>query len=414
MPPQGTYEVLLSEDYDERDGAWRLLELSDEIIGCLDNGEPVYIKGGSGDLAHVCTEKKTYEVKELENTNLVLFGLADEEERQVRLWGRTTSVFCVTETLPRWSTVRKLMRSCGDVELENSDPLQLEFDAPASRTELEAFLRSDALEVEPGQWRWPSFEYQVGLVSSILDQLTADAEINLESFTVDDAVAALKRGFDGADTESAPVLGRGAEEDESLRLDAEPPVLGRGAEEDPAAFSREVIAWALRRLTAEDEAGQLRLDATLTLRCRGLEVLQDSLEEPDDDDAPEMVRPTSLTLDSFADKVKMMGNVESCETDELMAALAGRAYVHKQQVCLLDVDLLPDKPITRLEHLFALKQRWSETELERVLRPRLGSADLLAFLAKHARASYLGHRDKEVRVFVSRSPGLHRAVPQDG
>jgi len=251
------------------------------------------------------------------------------------------------------------------------------FAAAASAAELSAYLEKGAVKID-GKWRSLSSEISRTAQDRVLESLAADGMLGSE-FTTEAACAVVAKAF--------------GDKEEGLPL---------SFDEGSRATRREVVEWALSSLTKPGESeGTLRLDEKKVVRAKAIAVLHEQGPTGKSLDG-------SLDVDAFNKQVlEQLSSEVAPPEDPPMKLVRDCTYVKNGKVCYLNTDSLAENVVDRIRDIFKLKAQWSEDELTGLLEPVLPPGEKLAtVLARHARMSFLGPRDKEERVFVCRAPGL--------
>lgn len=378
MLAPGEYTVSFHSCFEDRPSAWRLLELEPEMEEVVTSGGSLYVKGDMAAPAVLCTDEKTWNVKMLEDSNLILFGsVSDGGGGAVDLRGSCGAFMQCSAARPQLKSVRTLLQAdaYGDIDLEDRAPAaqRLEFESPASPAELKAFLEREAVYVGE-RYRGLAPDFSTKTCESVLAALAAEG-LAEEEFDLDTCCRCLAERFGTQEGEAdGAALG------------------GHGSQ------PRAVIAFVLLRLATSSREGdapeKYRLDADKILRFRTQKVLLDALDEDPD---------TLLTVAELLERVRADVEVDEAR---LLKSVADCSYVLDGEVAYLDNHELPDTPAERLGDLFERKPQWLAEELRPFLEPLLASGSLEEFLAKHARALYRGPRDNEEQFFVRRAAGL--------
>jgi hypothetical protein len=254
---------------------------------------------------------------------------------------------------------------------------ELEFSAASSAAELSTYLEKEAVKID-GKWRSISFEITRTAQDKVLEALAMEGMLGSE-FTTDTACAVVAKAFGGNEGGMPLSVGDGS-----------------------SATRREVVEWALSSLTRPGESdGTVRLEEKKVVRAKAIAVLHEQGENGKNLDG-------LLDVDAFNKHVlEQLSSEVAPPEDPPLKLVRDCTYVKNGKVCFLNTDTLAENVVDRIRDIFKLKAQWSEDELTGLLAPVLPPGEKIAIvLARHARMSFLGPRDKEERVFVCRAPGL--------
>ena len=330
-----------------------LLEVDEEILSeILSNDGVIAFKGEPDDVAVVCTRSKTYQVTRVESSNQCLIvgpalgGEEDETEameeeedgpRRATVRAQTSSHLDLTEIAPRLDRLREMMASvayAGTAEAMDADEGEGEgvgfgFDelnarVQASELEILKCLQEEIVAIEiDGKWRGVDAEYRL----HALAMMTASAFGNgwstsaLPTDAVVDAMAS--DGF-------APEMARNTLHAFATKHDVD----------DTWALDEEAVCRALAQRVLRDGAG---------LKAWRLVEMMDQWRE----------KLSEFNLGHVEAKEEYLSGLALIDRPERAAEAFVRALIASD---------LPREPGDRFAALWAVKPRWTLSELDPYLK----------------------------------------------
>ncbi len=157
----GSIDIFFPSIEQEDAVQYRLIEVNDpRILGAIESGKKLFIRGGMEDDAVICTEEQTFSLRELVTSNMFL--VVEKEANRGMVVGRPTSTLEVTY-LPRAPGIDKLNKalrahpyngtSAEEASFTGVDELHVEklySVIPASSKEITDFLQSQGALVIRG------------------------------------------------------------------------------------------------------------------------------------------------------------------------------------------------------------------------------------------------------------------------
>uniref|UniRef100_A0A3Q4B2I0 Sister chromatid cohesion protein DCC1 n=1 Tax=Mola mola TaxID=94237 RepID=A0A3Q4B2I0_MOLML len=345
-----------------------LMELDDTLCKHIEAGQSLVIRGDKDERAVVCTADKTYELKIADTSNLLLFvpgcrtadQLTDSQDspRVVhnQIWGFCNSYWELRKQRPRLKKLKKLLMenpyegpAVGGQEenTENRYTMQdLLERIQASEEEIKAHLPTiHACQID-GYWRLLEFDYEMKLLGHVT-QL-----VDSESWSFD------KVPLQTCLAELAPL--------------------------EPKEMIEHCLNCYGKRYN-EDVFYALHEDNVC--KAVALMLLQNAVK---------------FNLGEFLD-VWQQSIPEGMGTR--LEQLKGVALVDRtsrpETICLLKVEDLPEDTLERFNHLFTLKEKWTEDDITPYIQDLCGEKQTTgALLTKYARSSM----QNGVKVFNSRRP----------
>ncbi|CAL8248456.1 unnamed protein product [Lota lota] len=356
-------ENVLSADY-------CLMELDDTLCKHIEAGESLVIRGDKDERAVLCSGDKTYDLKMADTSNLLLFvpdcktpdqlsGSQDSPHLvQTRIWGFCSSYWELRKQRPRLKKLKQLLMENpyeGPTlrgQEENTGNLYTMLDLleriQASEQEILAQLQTiHACQVD-GYWRMLDFDYEMKLLGHVT-QL-----VDSESWS-----------FNKVPLETC--------------LDELSPL-------EPREMIEHWLNCYGKQLT-ENERVFYALDEDKVCRATALMLLQNAVK---------------FNLREFQD-VWQQSVPEGMGTrlDQLKSyALVDRGS-GPDTICLLRVEDLSEDTMERFNHLFTLREKWTEADITPYIQDLCGEKQTTgALLTKYARSSM----QNGVKVFNSRRP----------
>ncbi|CAN9514019.1 unnamed protein product [Ophioblennius macclurei] len=347
-----------------------LMELDDSLCKHIEAGHSLIIRGDKDERAVLCTEDKTYDLKIADTSNLLLFvpgcktadQLADTQESShlvhAQIWGFCNSYWELRKQRPKLKKLKKLLMEnpyegpafAGQEEkTENrytvNDLLER---IQASEEEIKTHLETiHACEID-GYWRVLDFDYEMKLLGHVAQLVDS----------------------------------------ESWSFHKVP--LKTCLEELGPLEPREMIEHCLncygRRYTENDEVLYALSEEKV---CRGtaLMLLQNAVK---------------FNLKEFQEVWQQsVPDGMSTHLDQLKGVALMDRTSRPETICLLRVEDLPEDTLERFNHLFTLREKWTEDDIIPYIQDLCGEKQTTgALLTKHARSSM----QSGIKVFNSRRP----------
>jgi len=323
----------------------RLLELNDDLLAKIENGEQLFIRGEDEESVVLCTDKKTYDIKLCQTSNQLLIvpdTITPEKEHKSPVDVKQTEVVKRAQNylepkliLPRIGKLFTLLPTISVERMADSSEAkeaglttgQLLESIQASEAELfDALKRAYAIKVNE---KWKIIKELDSIMLEISRTVT---NLNLSSDSVNL-------------TELTEVI--------------------NSAEELYPSFA---IRHALLQVSEQKSSTLFAIDMDKLSVQVGLVLLK---------------KASKMHLDDFVDvwkcAVPELGEAK-CEVDHIL----GSAYLGDEKrptVNFLDPLTLPTDPLRLFERLFQIKKKWSEEELlaltERITPPNKKSSVLI-------------------------------------
>ncbi|XP_077453795.1 sister chromatid cohesion protein DCC1 [Stigmatopora argus] len=347
-----------------------LMELDNTLCKHIEAGNSLVIRGDKDEHAVLCSGDKTYDLKIADTSNLLLFlpGCKTPEQLSssqdvthvvhAQVWGFSNSYWEVKRQRPK---VKKLMRVLRENpytgpplggQQENTENTYTMDDLlekiQASEEELKNHLKTiHACQIN-GRWRVLDFDYEMKLLGHVT-QL-----VDSESWAID------KVPLETSLEELSPLEPREMIE-HCLNC------YGTRYNEDDKVF------YAL------DEAKVCRVTAVMLLKNASKFNLMEFQE---------------VWQQSVPDGM-------STSLDQLKSVALVDCTSRPETICLLQVEDLPENTLERFNHLFTLREKWTEEDITPYIADLCGEKQTTgALLTKYARSSM----QHGVKVFNSRRP----------
>ncbi|XP_008321627.1 sister chromatid cohesion protein DCC1 [Cynoglossus semilaevis] len=347
-----------------------LLELDDTLCKHIETGQSLVIRGDKDEHAVLCSGDKTYDLKIADTSNLLLFlpgcktpdQLPNNQDSQqvvhTQVWGFCNSYWELRKRHPKLKKLTKLLMENpyegpalgGQEEItENRYTMEdLLERIQASEEEIKAHLETIHVCQIDGFWRVLDFDYEMKLLGHIT-QL-----VDSESWPID----------------KVP-LQTTLEELEPL---------------EPRAMIEHCLSCYGKRYTENDNVFySLHEDKV----CRGLAQLL-------------LQNAVKFNLREFQE-VWQQSVPEGMSTrlDQLRSLALVDRMSNPETICLLRVDDLPEDTVERFNHLFTLREKWTEDDITPYIQDLCGEKQTTgALLTKYARSSV----QNGIKVFNSRRP----------
>ncbi|XP_077577210.1 sister chromatid cohesion protein DCC1 [Stigmatopora nigra] len=347
-----------------------LMELDNTLCKHIEAGDSLVIRGDKDEHAVLCSGDKTYDLKIADTSNLLLFlpGCKTSEQLSssqeithvvhAQVWGLCNSYWEVKRQRPK---VKKLMRVLKENsytgpplggQQENTENTYTMADLlekiQASEEELKNHLKTiHACQIN-GRWRVLDFDYEMKLLGHVTQLMDS------ESWAID------KVPLETSLEELSPLEPREMIEHclncYGLRYN-----------------QNDKVFYAL------DEAKVCRVTAVMLLK-NAIKFNLMEFQEVWQQSVPDGMR-TSL------DQLKSVALVDCTSRPET--------------ICLLQVEDLPENTLERFNHLFTLREKWTEEDITPYIADLCGEKQTTgALLTKYARSSM----QHGVKVFNSRRP----------
>ncbi|XP_025415371.1 sister chromatid cohesion protein DCC1 [Sipha flava] len=335
---------------------YKMLELDEHILKDLKCGQKVVFKGEQNESAVLCTENKTYDVKEAETSNSILLlpeltfpneDVVDEQLTIRKVVSLFHTYYEVKPCRPRLKKLRNLLEKCSykGSELENevltSNEMynfeKLSALIQASDNELKCALKDlGAFQID-GYWRVLEFDYECRTLSFLLNLI---------------------------DEQSWPYNMFPMEECSKILNELLPPVIVEHIIDKYSVWCVSMNLSQTHRSLIEDKV------------CRFMAV--------------GLLRPCDkFNLSDF--KTAWQGSVPEGMTTNLKQ-LEGTVLVdlssHPQTICYFNEQELPDNIMDRMQYLFEVRGKWTFNEIQPfVEKLATDKVNVNNLLAKYARAT---------------------------
>ncbi|XP_024122780.1 sister chromatid cohesion protein DCC1 [Oryzias melastigma] len=347
-----------------------LMELDDTLCKHIETGESLIIRGDKDERAVLCSGDKTYDLKIADTSNLLLFvpecrtpdqlGGSEDSPQVVhaQVWGFCNSYWELRKQRPKLKKLKKLLMENpyegptlrGQEEnTENRYTMEdLLERIQASEQEIKSQLEViHACQID-GYWRVLDFDYEIKLLGHVT-QL-----VDSESWSFNKVP--LQTSLD----ELAPL--------------------------EPRQMIEHCLNCYGKRYTENDEVFYALHEEKV---CRGLALLL-------------LQNAIKFNLKEFQE-VWQQSVPEGMSTR--LEQLKGVALVdrssHPETICLLRIEDLPEDTQERFNHLFTLREKWTEEDITPYIQDLCGEKQTTgALLTKYARSS----TQNGIKVFNSRRP----------
>uniref|UniRef100_H3CW84 Sister chromatid cohesion protein DCC1 n=1 Tax=Tetraodon nigroviridis TaxID=99883 RepID=H3CW84_TETNG len=348
-----------------------LMELDDYLCQHLEAGQNLVIRGDKDERAVLCSGDRTYDLKMADTSNLLLFvpecrtpdQLTDGRDTahvvHTQIWGFCNSYWEVRKQRPKLKKLKKLLMenpyegpALGGQE-ETTENRYTKEDLleriQASEDEINAQLEAiHACQID-GFWRILDFDYEMKVLGHVTQLV---------------------------DSESWP-------------FDKVP--LQTCLEELAPLEPREMIEHCLNCYGQRygENADQVFYALNEDQVCRGLALML-------------LQNVVKFNLREFQE-VWQQSVPEGMSTrlDQLKSVALVDRSSHPQTICLLRVEDLPEDTLERFNHLFTLREKWTEDDITPYIQDLCGEKQTTgALLTKYARSSM----QNGIKVFNSRRP----------
>uniref|UniRef100_A0A8C5N951 Sister chromatid cohesion protein DCC1 n=1 Tax=Gouania willdenowi TaxID=441366 RepID=A0A8C5N951_GOUWI len=342
-----------------------LMELDDTLCKHIEAGHSLVIRGDKDERAVLCTEDKTYDLKIADTSNLLLFvpgcktsdQLTDVQESP-QIWGFCSNYWELRKQRPRLKKLKKLLMEnpyegpalAG--QEENTENRYTMHDLleriQASEEEIQEQLDSiHACQID-GYWRVLDFDYEMKLLGHVTQLLDSESW----SFHKVPLQTTLE--------ELGPL--------------------------EPREMIEHCLSCYGKRYTEKDEVFYALHEDRV---CRGtaLMLLQNAVK---------------FNLSEFQQVWQQsVPDGMSTSLEQLKSvALLDRAS-RPETISLLRVEDLPEDTLERFNHLFTLREKWTEDDITPYIQDLCGEKQTSgALLTKYARSSM----QSGIKVFNSRRP----------
>ncbi|CAG00016.1 unnamed protein product, partial [Tetraodon nigroviridis] len=348
-----------------------LMELDDYLCQHLEAGQNLVIRGDKDERAVLCSGDRTYDLKMADTSNLLLFvpecrtpdQLTDGRDTahvvHTQIWGFCNSYWEVRKQRPKLKKLKKLLMenpyegpALGGQE-ETTENRYTKEDLleriQASEDEINAQLEAiHACQID-GFWRILDFDYEMKVLGHVTQLV---------------------------DSESWP-------------FDKVP--LQTCLEELAPLEPREMIEHCLNCYGQRygENGNQVFYALNEDQVCRGLALML-------------LQNVVKFNLREFQE-VWQQSVPEGMSTrlDQLKSVALVDRSSHPQTICLLRVEDLPEDTLERFNHLFTLREKWTEDDITPYIQDLCGEKQTTgALLTKYARSSM----QNGIKVFNSRRP----------
>ncbi|TKS81848.1 Sister chromatid cohesion protein DCC1 [Collichthys lucidus] len=344
-----------------------LMELDDTLCRHIEAGQSLVIRGDKDERAVLCSGDKTYDLKIADTSNLLLFVLGcrtpdqltnSQESSHVahaQIWGLSNSYWELKKQRPKLKKLKKLLMENpyegpalgGEEVTENRYTMQdLLERIQASEEEIKTHLETiHACQID-GYWRVLDFDYEMRLLGHVT-QL-----VDSESWSFN------KVCLETSLEELAPL--------------------------EPKEMIEHCLNSYGKRYTENDKIFYA-LDEDKV--CRGLALLL-------------LQNAVKFNLREFQE-VWQQSVPEGMSTrlDQLKSVALVDRTSRPETICLLRVEDLPEDTQERFNHLFSLREKWTEDDITPYIQDLCGEKQTTgALLTKHARSSM----QNGIKVFNSR------------
>ncbi|XP_047455359.1 sister chromatid cohesion protein DCC1 [Mugil cephalus] len=366
---QGTIHCLsFGENVSSAD--YCLMELDDTLCKHIEAGQSLVIRGDKDERAVLCSDDKTYDLKIADTSNVLLFvpdcrtpdQLSSSQDNahvvHAQIWGFCNSYWELRKQRPKLKKLKKLLLENpyegptlrGQEEnTENRYTMEdLLERIQASEEELKTHLETiHACQID-GYWRVLDFDYEMKLLGHVTQLVDS----------------------------------------ESWSFNKVP--LQTSLEELAPLEPREMIEHCLNcygeRYTENDEVFYALSEDKV---CRGIALML-------------LQNAVKFNLSEFQE-VWQQSVPEGMSTrlDQLKSLALVDRNSHPETICLLRVEDLSEDTVERFNHLFTLREKWTEEDITPYIQDLCGEKQTTgALLTKYARSSM----QNGIKVFNSRRP----------
>ncbi|XP_053182521.1 sister chromatid cohesion protein DCC1 [Scomber japonicus] len=347
-----------------------LMELDDTLCKHIEAGQSLVIRGDKDERAVLCSGDKTYDLKIADTSNLLLFvpgcktpdqltnSQDSTEVAHTQIWGFCNSYWELRKQRPKLKKLKKILMenpyegpAFGGQE-ENTDNRYTMQDLlekiQASEEEIQTHLETiHACQID-GYWRVLDFDYEMKLLGHVT-QL-----VDSESWSFN------KVSLQTSLEELAPL--------------------------EPIDMIEHCLNCYGNRYTENDQVFYA-LHEDKVCRATALLLLQNAVK---------------FNLREFQEVWQQsVPDGMSTQLNQLKSfALVDRSS-RPETICLLRVEDLPEDTLERFNHLFTLKEKWTEEDITPYIQDLCGEKQTTgALLTKYARSSM----QNGIKVFNSRRP----------
>uniref|UniRef100_A0A3B4BIG8 Sister chromatid cohesion protein DCC1 n=1 Tax=Periophthalmus magnuspinnatus TaxID=409849 RepID=A0A3B4BIG8_9GOBI len=337
-----------------------LMELDDNLCKQIEGGQSLVIRGEKDERAVLCSGDKTYDLKIADTSNLLLFvpgcqtadqlpnNLDSSHVVHAQIWGFCNSYWELRKQRPKLKKLKKLLMENpyeGPTIYTMFDLLEM---IQASEAEIKDNLKAiHACEID-GYWRLLDFDYEVKLLGHVT-QL-----VDSESWSFN------KVPLQNCLEELAPL--------------------------EPKEMIEHCLNCYGHRYFENDKI-LYSLYEDKVCRALALLLLQNAVK---------------FNLKEFQDVWQQsVPDGMSTSLDQLKSVALVDRTSRPETICLLRVEDLPEDTQERFNHLFTLREKWTEDDITPYIQDLCGEKQSTgALLTKYARCSV----QNGVKVFNSRRP----------
>ncbi|XP_058502959.1 sister chromatid cohesion protein DCC1 [Solea solea] len=346
-----------------------VVELDDTLCKHIEVGQSLVIRGDKDEHAVLCSGDKTYDLKIADTSNLLLFAPGcktpdllpnDQKSSQVvhtQIWGFCNSYWELRKRRPKLRKMTKLLMENpyegpalgGQENTENRYTMQdLLERIQASEEEIKAHFETiHACQID-GFWRVLDFDYEMKLLGHVTQLVDSESW----SFNRVPLQTSLE--------ELAPL--------------------------EPKEMIEHCLNCYGKRYTENDKVFYV-LHEDKVCRSIALMLLQNAVK---------------FNLREFQEVWQQsVPDGMSTRLDQLKSVALVDRTSHPETICLLRVDDLPEDTLDRFNHLFTLREKWTEDDITPYIQDLCGEKQTTgALLTKYARSSM----QNGIKVFNSRRP----------
>ncbi|XP_074538755.1 sister chromatid cohesion protein DCC1 [Halichoeres trimaculatus] len=347
-----------------------LMELDDTLCKHIEAGQSLVIRGDKDERAILCSSDKTYDLKLADTSNVLLFVPGcktpdqltnSQDSSQVahaQIWGFCNSYWELRKQRPKLKKLKKLLMensyegpAIGGQEesTENRYTTQdLLERIQASEEEIKTHLEAiNACQID-GYWRVLEFDYEM----KVLGHITQLVDSESWSFS--------KVPLETTLEELGPL--------------------------EPKAMIEHCLNCYGKRYT-ENDTVYFALHEDKVCRATALLLLQNAVK---------------FNLREFQEVWQQsVPDGMSTRLDQLKSVALLDRTSRPETICLLRVEDLPEDTLERFNHLFSLREKWTEEDITPYIQDLCGEKQTTgALLTKYARSSM----QNGIKVFNSRRP----------
>ncbi|XP_060906925.1 sister chromatid cohesion protein DCC1 [Labrus mixtus] len=347
-----------------------LMELDDNLCKHIEAGQSLVIRGDKEERAVLCSGDKTYDLKIADTSNLLLLvpgcrspdELTDSQESSHvvhrQIWGFCNSYWELRKQRPKLKKLKKLLMenpyegpAVGGQEENTENRLTMQDlleRIQASEQEIKTNLEIiNACQID-GYWRMLDFDYEMKLLGHVTQLVDSESW----SFNKVPLEASLE--------ELSPL--------------------------EPKEMIEHCLNCYGKRYTENDKVFYT-LHEDKVCRATALLLLQNAVK---------------FNLREFQEVWQQsVPDGMSTRLEQLKSVALVDRVSRPETICLLRVDDLPEDTLDRFNHLFTLREKWTEEDITPYIQDLCGEKQTTgALLTKHARSSM----QNGVKVFNSRRP----------